>query len=589
MSLLLLLRNGSSEPPPEPEVLTPNRTRVVERPPMRQSLIATSPNGAVRRWAEDEPDAANVLEEMTDSGTAPGGDKSLTAKLPRRPGVDYSDMSMGTRLQVLGAGGQTLSEYRLERAPRTSGDYLVMDPAASGYQVLLSDKEEAREIFIDAELGAWGDAPIERRKQLVEQKVDLAASQSIMPGSTTEPAGVGFDFANVETNSEREQAGESWYDAQGIWIHKLIYFFRAIGGYDVSDTAHWLDYVGASVDDRMLAAEYGENHCQNTNAAPVQFTEPYTGRSFAVLQSRHIAGVSGNTMNGIHAWQAPKVIGFHELPIYGSWPEIGVLASDVIAYAISKWAPGLRFTTGAYGSILPSRFLIPHLVFKEPTTVLEMITQALKYELLEWGVWPGQFGPTFHLNERGKREGAKEWRTRIRPAKLTETGEQMDQIYNRVVMSWRDSGGTTRTLGPVGSGYPLTDSRCEDRDPENPLNEAGVIRTKHLTMEGVGTVEAAAEQSRLFLEKCRLLNSSGEATITGYVEDERGIEWPYYMVGAGDTIRFLDASIPGPRYIVEATRNRKTRSVNVKLDSPPDSYESLLAELQVRETAAGIS
>ena len=52
-------------------------------------------------------------------------------------------------------------------------------------------------------------------------------------------------------------------------------------------------------------------------------------------------------------------------------------------------------------------FIIPHLVFKEPATVQEMITQALRFELLEWGVWPGQFGPTFYLNPRGEREGRK--------------------------------------------------------------------------------------------------------------------------------------------------------------------------------------
>ena len=84
------------------------------------------------------------------------------------------------------------------------------------------------------------------------------------------------------------------------------------------------------------------------------------------------------------------------------------------------------------------------------------------------------------------------------------------------------------------------------------------------------------------------MNTSGEATLTGYVEDEHGVEWPYYCVHASDEIEFLDSAIKGYRYIVEATRSRKSRSVTIKLDAPPDSYEAILAELQVREAAAGV-
>jgi hypothetical protein len=283
-----------------------------------------------------------------------------------------------------------------------------------------------------------------------------------------------------------------------------------------------------------------------------------------------------------------KVLGRHGLALRGTWPEVGFLASDVIPYLLSRFAPGLRYTTGPFGTIRGSNFVIPHLVFKEPMTVLEMLTTILSFELLEWGVWPGQLGPTFHLNQRGQREGRKRWRTRLRPAKFTETGQQMDQVWNRVVMSWRDFDGSLRTMGPLGSGYALTDSRCEDPDPQNLINQAGSERTKHLTMDGPATAEGAAEKARLFLEKVKLLDGSGEATLTGYVEDEHGAEWPYYCVDAADEIEFMDASIRGYRYIVEATRSRSARSVNVKIDAPPDSYEAVLAELQVRETVAGL-
>jgi hypothetical protein len=586
---LSLAAAGSAEtsltltvPTERPRILT------FERPPMRQYLLATTPSGRVYRWGEDELQAAEVIEGLTDSGSVPGGDREIAGSLPRLPGIDYDDMKVGTRVELFGAGGRLIRQCRLERTPRSSGDYLTMDPAAMGYQVRLTDKEEAREIFLDSELGAWGDPPIERRKQLNEAKVDLAAAQSVIPGAPNEPAGIGFDFANVETNSERVQAGEAWYDAAGIWINKVIYFFRAIGGYDTSDETHWLDRVVVCEDEQLVVAETGENHHQSTNASAVTFTEPYTGRVYVLLESRHLTGVSGNTMNGVHVWQAPKVIGFHGLPLYGSWPEIGILASDVIAYALSQWAPGIRFTTGPYGSLKPSSFLIPHLVFKEPTTVQEMITAALKFEVPEWGVWGTPFGPTFFLNGRGEREGAKRWRTRMRPAKFTETGQQMDQVYNRAVVSFTGPDGRAHTVGPVGSGAEFTDARCEDTDPLNPINVAGEDRTKHISLNDIATPEGGAETAQRFLEGCKLLDGSGEATLTGFVEDEHGAEWPYDAVMEGDLIDFVDSSIPGYRYIVEATHDRETRSANIKIDAPPDSYEALLEQLGVRETAAGV-
>lgn len=556
---------------------------VDERPPMRQYMLATTPGGHVRRWGEDEPDAADILEELTDSDTAPGGNKDLTAALARRPGTDYSDMQPGTRLEVFGAGQRKVSEYRLERVPKTSGDRLVIDPAASGYQVLLSDKEDARAIFLSSDLTEWGDQSIERHLKVIPPtgSYNPAAGQVDIgwQGAGEEKSGI---LMTLEFQNGSPLA-ETWFDGNGVPIAHLLYDFFAVGSVNPEDENNFHAQAQITLDDRLDASAVASVDYHFTG----NVFEGINGvGSYAVLGLSYTGSYAGVGANSA-GWRNVKVLGPEELPVRGYWPDVGIRASDVVAYALERWVPGIHFTPGTYGTLRPSRFLIPHLVFKEPTTVLEMVTQALRFELLEWGVWPGQFGPTFHLNERGRREGAKHWRARVRPAKLSETGVQIDQVYNRVVMSWQDPSGKTRTMGPINSGYPYTDARCEDLDPTNPLNEAGVIRTKHLTMEGMGTVDGAAEQARLFLEKCRLLGGSGEATITDYVEDEHGIEWPYYCVHACDTIEFIDASDRSPRYIVEATRSRKSRSVNIKLDAPPDSYEAILAELRVRETAAG--
>lgn len=588
-----LYPSGSLFPSSGTEV---NRLRVIERPPMRQYILATTPGGRTERWAADEPEAANVLEDFTDSDSAPGGCKDFTGALPRKPGISYADMKLGTKLEVMGAGNYKVSEYRLERTPRTSGDYLVMDPAASGYQVLLSDDEGARGIFIDSDMSGWGEPSAQRilAEETKAWKVNANAQVRLLPAGTpnaegrSQPTAVSHTWAHINNEAAAHpDVAESWYDSGGVELGEVLLDFLNAKGLASGDV-NWNNILFAA-----KSADGTSNealHDFNATSAEDQRFSIAAAKFFLYLQDDYTPAFSGEG-NWEVQWRNIKVRdrSASSIPLYGTWPEVGVLASDVIAYLLSQFAPGLHYTTGSYGSLKPSSFVIPHLAFKEPTTLLDMITQALRFELLEWGVWPGQFGPTFYLNPRGQREGRKRWRARVRPAKLTETGQQMDLVYDRVVMSWNDVDGSQKTLGYPGSGYVLTDNRCEDTDPQNPLVEAGEHRVKHLSMNGPATVEGAAETARLFLEKVKLLDGSGEATLTGYVEEAgSGAQQPYYMVHAGDEIEFIDSSIRGFRYIVEATRSRKSRSVNVKIDAPPDSFASLLAELQVRETAAGL-
>jgi hypothetical protein len=565
-----------------------NRVRVNERPPMRQYILATTPGGRTERWSVDAPLAEQRIEDLNDSDSVPGGFKELTGTLPRKPGVDYSDMKMGTKIEVFGAGQLKVGEYRLERAPRSSGDHLVMDPAASGYQVLLTDDEGARGIFIDADMSGFGPPSARRVKEMNGfGHVNQDGQSELLPAGDPKSGEISLahKWATINGTAAEPDDVESVYDAAGIELGKVLLDFINVKG---GGGSSWKNQVWGMTDDIGFGANGELLKDFNATTAKEQSIAIGAGRRYLMLQSYWAATLSANGDWEDH-WRNIKVLDRHGLPLYGTWPKIGVLASDVVGYLLSKWAPGLSFSTGSYGSIKPSSFVIPHLAFKDPTTTQEMITQAVRFELLEWGVWAGQSGPTFYLNQRGQREGRRRWRTRMRPAKFTETGQQMDQVWNRVVVSWPDFDGTTKTVGPPGSGYPVTSTRCEDTDPLNPINEAGEDRTKHIALNDPATLEGAEETAERFLEQAKLLDGSGEATLTGFVEDEHGAEWPYYCVHAGDEIEFLDASIKGYRYIVEAKRRRKERAVGIKIDAPPDSYAALLERIGAREASQGVS
>jgi hypothetical protein len=560
---------------------------------MRQYLLATTPGGRTYRMGEDGPRADQVLEDFTDSDSVPGGFKDLTGSLPRKPGVDYGDMQRGTKIELFGAGQMKVWEGRLERAPKVSGDRLVVAPAAVGYEAHLTDDSSAQEIFIDSDMGAWGEPSTRRRASFATNvKLNQNAQSQLVPAGdpsgATSPS-ISHNWAQMNNSGGAgRDAAESWYDGGGVQLGKVILDFINVKG--PPDT-NWVNSVNANETD------FGGNE---GHAFDVLFDFDATttlgkalsiasNRFFLSLEDYYALSVAGEGSWEVQ-WRNIRVLGRHGLTTYGTWPQIGVLASDVVPYALSRWAPLLNFTTGPNGTIRPSSFPISQLAFKEPTTVADMINQATRYELPEWGVWAGQNGPTFYMNRRGEREGRKRWRARVRPAQLEDTGQQMDRVWNGVIVQGQGTDGSTLFVGPTGSGLRVTDVRLLDTDPLNPANEIpGLKRYVKIQMKGIATIEGMIEAGEAFLEQTKLLDGSGKATLTGYVEDEHGMFWPYYCVHAGDLIEFLDSSIPGYRYIVNASRSRASRSVSIDIDAPPDSYEALMERLNAEFVGVGLS
>ncbi len=570
----------------------PNRLRVRERIPMRIRILATAPSGKTYPWAENAASVDQVIDGLTDSDKVSGGCDQMQTTLARKPGVDYGDMVRGTRLELFGSGQLKLGEFRLERAPRTSGDKLVMESGAPGYEAHLVDDNSVQEIYIDPDLGSWGETSAKRRAEVPSNKYGNATIQ-VIPAGTPDPANpslysevpaLSHSWASID-NTEGPDVAESWYDAAGAQIGRILVDFLRVKGLAPGDT-NWHNQVRTSQNGVTLLEELKDFDATSAHADLTVAAERY----FLMLRDYYASplekGLPGNWET---QWRNVKVLGRHGLPLYGVWPNVGLLASDIVAHALTRWAPKIHFTTGAYGSIKPSSFVIPSLSAKEPTNVADIIQQATRFELQEWGVWPGAKGPTFYMNQRGEREGRKRWRARVKEAKLEDTGQQFDRVFNGVIVQGQGTDGVSRHIGPAGSGLRLTDPRLADSDPLNPATQAGVKRYAKIQMKGVCTVEGMIEAGEVFLEQSRALDASGKATLTGYVEDENGHEWPYYCVHAGDLIDFVDSSVPGYRYIVSASRNRAGRSVEVNIDAPPDGYEAILERLNAEMIGIGLA
>lgn len=542
---------------------------------MRQYVLATTPGGRCHRWGEDEPRAENILSKLDDEDTVPGGYKTATGSLPRKPGVDYSDMQVGTKLEFFGAGHAKHGEYRLERAARLSGDYLTMDPAAFGYQGHLADDNSAQMVFVDGDVSGWGDVSAARRIELGFM-APVPVTTGFQDASATLPAII---FA-YERLAEFWMGNEYSYYGGGCELGAIIFNFKGSG----EDTA-WQDIAYGCPADSGAGTTLSADFNAMPESGPYYLAFNAGTRYAGVQTARYQGAASINTYTGIHRWERPTIFGAHGCPIYGAWPNYGLLESDMLAFALARWAPLLNFTTGAFGTIKPTQFFIPQMAFKEPGPISEWIPQMNRFELKEWAVWNDQ---TFWLNDRGQREGRKRWRARIRPTQFKETGEALDRSWNGVVVLWQDVGGQTLAVGPTGSGYTRSTASLLDTDPQNPANQIeGERRWAKLQMKGVSTELGAIRAGEKFLELTKQLDGSGSAVFNGYIEDEHGALWPYYCAHAGDVVDFVDSSLPGDRYVISCHRNRAERKAEITLDAPPQAMEALLEELDVELVGIG--
>jgi hypothetical protein len=193
---------------------------------------------------------------------------------------------------------------------------------------------------------------------------------------------------------------------------------------------------------------------------------------------------------------------------------------------------------------------------------------------------------TFHWDP--SRAPRKRWRARIGPARLEESGPQVERLWNSILVQYQDVDGSTRTVGPPGSGADTETVLLVDNDPENPANRLGLNR-RDLLQTGTATPASAIEIGRRFLEETKQLDSAGRAQFIGHVEDDRGMLYPYTAPRAGDTVEFVDAAHGGERRIIQTEKDPASKTCSVELDAPPQALEALLERLQADLITLGVS
>lgn len=544
-----------------------------ERPPLRLDIGITVPQGSgVYRWGHDAPRPENAPSGLTFSTTMPGGFEQASLTLPRQPGQDYPDLAEFADVTIRGAGRQTAWQGRIDTTPRTSGEQQAVSPSLVGWQAHLDANETVQMIYVSQNSSLWADAPL-------TEQIRLAAAGISYGDFSWSSQNGGLVCALPNQALGATTIAEMWFTAPaGVLISKVMYL-----GADTSMPAGYEAPTLLSHSDTLESPA-------NSNAMTLDGTLHTTTSTFpnrAVSVRVYSVATAATPASGAQRQiKTMGVYGNHGLTtraISSTIPD-GVLASDVVAHALGKWAPLLNFTTGPTGTIQPSAFAIPHLVFTSlPTKVSDVITGALAYELQDWAVWEGR---TFYMNDRGAKGRA--WRARVGPAGLQETGPQSSRIWNSTLVQYSNADGTQRTVGPPGSGADTEDASLVDTDPQNAANQAGETR-RAVTAMGTSTPAGAVQVGARFLQYQKTLDTSGQASIVGHVQDTSGVWWPSWLIRAGDTITFTDAHDPVPRRIVKTSYDDGSKANGLTLDNPPDALPELLARMSIALVDTGLS
>jgi hypothetical protein len=546
-------------------------------PPLQLAIDAATPDGLSHsRWALDEHDPQNVPSGLSFSSTMPGGFETMSCVLPRKPWIDYGDLAEFSTITVYGAGGRVAWQGRLQSSPRTSGDQMSISPGAVGWQAALSDDKSARMIYLDCDLRHWGP-PTARRKLAIEGTVAGKYAMSD-PQLVADPNGNPAIRAELDAPWTPMYAlAESSYDAKGIPLHSILYAWTK--GAASGSSGYWTWIAGISTDDLFGTGDWTGNLAASGPGKGVVNSSSHD-RTWGLAQFYYpyVSSASDTSQYPLY-WTSLSVVGDHGLTLQGAQDYVpgaqGFLASDVVQHAVQTWAPELATSRAGQSTIEATTFVIPQLAFLDPTTAGAIITEALKYELLDWWV---DDGPTFNLASAANH--GKDWRAYVGPAGLQETGPQVDRMCNRVIVPYNDVTGATRTVGPTGSNANTIDDSLADQDPSNPVTAAGLeIYPPNFPNIGVSTPAAAIQVGQAFLTQQRALSTAGQATIVGHVQDDRGVLFPAWAMRAGDRITFVDAHDPVPRRIVKAQYSDDTKACQIDLDSPPQALQALLARM----------
>ena len=574
MSLLLLIGRGTEAP-----VETTTPAARVRSEPVDDRLFVKFKHvdGTTSRCSPDAIDATGIPIGIKTSSAAPGGYQDCGFSLLRDPRLNWSDLNLVDDVVVYGRTrplGRNAFEGEVANLQSEFGDGYSIGVNAIGHQVLLSDDETFRALYVKLGGDGWEEASLARKEALASGGFSTAK----IPGSAS-GAGLVWDLPAGDELVANEISELTARVPAGVKVAKVGYRGTRRGSWEALEAPVLLASETAEIAEPLDVVPLTLDNTNRVAALP-------TPRAFLTLR----AWVQKVVKPGVGVQQSYDRIaryGDHGLTLRevpGSLP--GVYAHDALAHALAT-QPELNFKVGGGGSIVPNtNFVIPDLSFLDPVTLKAVIEKINAYFLNNWGVWDDKtffwqpWDPT-RLTWRANVAGGARWSPAAR---------QADTLINGIAVSYTDSAGVARLAGPPGSGFDYESPLLQDPNPNNPYTRRGRKRWGVLSVDfPIAYPTTAFQIGGVFVIEARTPQRSGTLIVQpkgrGHIPEIQHPTMgpmPLWVPRGGDYAELDGWPESEPFRMITAEYDEATKTLTAQLETGAARLSGILERVGVR-------